>query len=453
MDVKTISREFIKPSSPTPNHLRTYKISLLDQFAPPVFFPYLVFHQAKQAASVTQTSQLLKNSLSKTLSFYFPLAGRAIDNLSIDCNDEGACYINARVNCSLWDYLKQPVISDLLKFLPDVVYSEVKPGGPVAVIQETVFSCGGIAIVLVVPHTIFDAACLIIFMRTWAAIARGSNGDERVPSPNFTASSIFPQTSSFPQEVTAAALASALDKKNADVVVRRFVFDGSVVADLKAKAMRSGVQNPTRAEVVFAFLLKCLMSALKAKSGGHQKAMLVTQAVNMRRKAVPAFSETSVGNFIWVAAMLCQVEETEWSSYVRQMREAMSPVNGELLKRLQGDGGLETLSKATKELGESLSKALSNGAEQIGFNSFCNIGVYDADFGWGKPIWIPSFIWAVTRPFFSIHFLDTKHGSGIEAWLGLDEQFMNLLEQDRELLSLASLDPSPLEIGLLRSNL
>ena len=48
---------------------------------------------------------------------------------------------------------------------------------------------------------------------------------------------------------------------------------------------------------------------------------------------------------------------------------------------------------------------------------------------------------------------DTRLGDGIEAWLTLDEQDMARLECNPELLTFASLDPSPLMVGHSIANL
>ncbi|XP_038698233.1 (13S,14R)-1,13-dihydroxy-N-methylcanadine 13-O-acetyltransferase AT1-like isoform X1 [Tripterygium wilfordii] len=440
MEVEIISTEFIKPSSPTPSHLRTYKLSLLDQFAPHVYFPHLVFYPANEI-SISETSQVLKQSLSKTLALYYPLAGKANDSLSIDCDDNGACYINARVNGNLRDYLKQPTLSTLAKVLPQEACKEVPPGARVVVIQETLFSCGCIAIAFVVPHSIFDAAAISTFMRTWASIARDPNDGGLFP--DFTASSIFPQnTTSVPQNST--SLTAAIVGKG-EFVVKRFVFDGSVINSLKDKAISSGVQNPTRVEVVSGLLLKCLKSALMVKSG-NPKSLCVTNTVNMRGKAVPPFSKSSVGNFLWLTSILSQGEDTELCTFVRQMREAISAINGDLVKRLEGDGGSKILSEFMKAFGESCSNALSRGAKAVGLNSWCNLGFYEADFGWGKPLWIPIICLAKPLPVFFMYLMDTRHGNGIEAWVVLDGEVMTLLERHEEFLSLALVDPNPLEL-------
>ena len=55
-------------------------------------------------------SQLLENSLSKTLSYYYPYAGKIKDDFIVDCNDVGVEVSNVRVYCPMSEILKQPYI-------------------------------------------------------------------------------------------------------------------------------------------------------------------------------------------------------------------------------------------------------------------------------------------------------------------------------------------------------
>ena len=47
-------------------------------------------------------------SLSQTLTRFYPLAGRIKANDSIDCNDDGAVFIEAQANVELSQILKDP---------------------------------------------------------------------------------------------------------------------------------------------------------------------------------------------------------------------------------------------------------------------------------------------------------------------------------------------------------
>ena len=76
MNVEIISKEIIKPSSPTPHHLRKFKLSFLDQLPPLFHFPIIWFYDNKKFVDVEpfERSRLLKESLAETLTHFYPLA-------------------------------------------------------------------------------------------------------------------------------------------------------------------------------------------------------------------------------------------------------------------------------------------------------------------------------------------------------------------------------------------
>ena len=107
-----VSRQTIKPSSPTPNHLRDFKISLLDQIAPPHYIPIVIFYSASDVsafgANIKMISDKLKTSLSDVLTLYYPFCGKLKGNSSVECNDVGVLYIESKVPANLSDILKKP---------------------------------------------------------------------------------------------------------------------------------------------------------------------------------------------------------------------------------------------------------------------------------------------------------------------------------------------------------
>ena len=118
--MEMISQEMIKPSDPTPDHLRNYNLSFLDQIAPSHYFPLISFYQSTQNCNLdhSQISQRLKSSFSSALTKFYPLAGRINGTLSIDCNDEGASYIEVQVHDQLSEVMKYGKIEDLTQYLP-----------------------------------------------------------------------------------------------------------------------------------------------------------------------------------------------------------------------------------------------------------------------------------------------------------------------------------------------
>ena len=98
------AKETIKTSSPTPQNLKIFKLSLLDQIAPPEYVLVIFYYACNDKAKVIKPQERidqLKESLSQALTLIYPLAGRVKDNIFIDCNDEGVYVLEAKGNCKL----------------------------------------------------------------------------------------------------------------------------------------------------------------------------------------------------------------------------------------------------------------------------------------------------------------------------------------------------------------
>ncbi|XP_039154821.1 salutaridinol 7-O-acetyltransferase [Eucalyptus grandis] len=149
MLVEVISREAVKPSSPTPHHLKTFNLCLLDQMTPAYYTPMMFFYPVHKPRGLSLTveciSSTLKKSLSEALARFYPLAGRLDrNNLHIDCNDAGILYVEAQVRGSLSEFLKKPEIGLLDEFLPLRGLSTTPEEESVLLgIQVNVFSCRG----------------------------------------------------------------------------------------------------------------------------------------------------------------------------------------------------------------------------------------------------------------------------------------------------------------------
>ncbi|KAJ4723781.1 vinorine synthase-like [Melia azedarach] len=450
MEVEIISKEFIKPSSPTPLHLKDHKLSFLDlYFGSNAYIPLVLYYPFNQDTGfssynvhrdVSKRLQILRQSLSETLSRFYPLAGRIKDSYFIECNDEGVYFAEAKVKCPLNEFLKHYNLSLISNFLPDLPKPKPGPGNCVASVQATAFSCGGIVVGIMVAHTVADGTAFSSFLKSWALTALKDT--EKVMSPKFNASSIFPSNDAYPRAVSSSPLL-VQPTKVGKFITRRFVFDALAIANLKAKAATSSsVQNPTRVEVVTALFGKCFKAVLK-ESYGSNKSFLLAHAVNLRRKARPPFSEYFMGNCFGVVPFICKAEEeTELHNSVCKFREALAKLNEDFVNSLQGDGGLVNFIEAIKRERETY---YTNPIDMIVCSSWCNFGFYDLDFGWGKPVWVsPLDFTQVGANSNTIVFMDTKDRNGIEAWVVLQEEQMVILERDKEFLAFATLDPSPL---------
>ncbi|MBA0550390.1 hypothetical protein Golob_021342 [Gossypium lobatum] len=188
------------------------------------------------------------------------------------------------------------------------------------------------------------------------------------------------------------------------------------------------------------------MATFKAKSG-IQKSTLITHAVNLRQRAVPQFSKHSMGNFLCMAAALVRANETGLDNLVCHLRKAIRKIDIDLITALQGDGGWLKYCECMKEIGKA-SHGTNDKIDLIVFSSWCNMGAYEIDFGWGKPTWVACApkTKSKTEMVNMVFLMDTKMGNGIEAWVYLEEQDMAMLEQNQELLAFGILEQSPLNL-------
>ncbi|CAJ2677626.1 unnamed protein product [Trifolium pratense] len=171
MEMELLSRETIKPSSPTPSHLRIYPLSFIDNIVFRKYLPLLYFYnQTKDIDQNFKISQLRK-SLSQLLSKYYPFAGRLKDKISIECNDHGVSFLVTKIKNKVSEILQNPSEKVLNSLFPDELqWKDMDWSDTLIAIQINGFSCGGMAIGICMSHKIGDVATLFNFMNDWSII-------------------------------------------------------------------------------------------------------------------------------------------------------------------------------------------------------------------------------------------------------------------------------------------
>ncbi|GMN62087.1 hypothetical protein TIFTF001_031159 [Ficus carica] len=432
-EVEIISRKAIKPSSPTSPQSRKLEFSLLDQVIPPIYTAVILFYtsntnQSNDSSfrSRSEKSDHLQKSLSKTLVHFYPLAGRLNNNTSIECNDEGAHFVEAEIHCRLSEFLKEPDPSLLSHLLPtsDPKATELARNA-VLLVQLTEFNCGGIAVSVCPSHKIADASSFCEFLKSWAAVARGH---DEVARPEFIGASMLPP-------VTDQQIERSLEALGDSFITKRFVFDVSKLANLKAK-IGSGVQQlvPTNVELVSAIFLRCAIAACQSTTGCFRPALLY-QTVNLRRRMAPPMPESTIGNLIWGFPVVVEEEsKMDVGDIVARMRKGLKDFCNEKANIFKGENGYSLVFESFKLEGEFF----KTGMRMYSCTSRCKFPFYEVDFGWGKPTWIMNPLYAMN----TMTLMDTKKGDGIEAWLTLEKQEMAVFESNEELLAFASINPS-----------
>ena len=191
MQLEIVSKETIKPLFSTPPELKLHHLCLFDRHAPYLYLHFLYFYQN------SSDSKLLKHSLSKALTFYYPFAGRLKDDCSINCNDMGVTILEARLRCPMSEFMNVYNLrhDEALKL---VCFDDMNDGSkdqrynPLLCVQLTRFECGGEVLCVFLSHKLADASTFTNFMNHWASLSRTGDHDmPLLPPPRFDAGSLF----------------------------------------------------------------------------------------------------------------------------------------------------------------------------------------------------------------------------------------------------------------------
>lgn len=415
-------QQLIKPSSPTPFHLKEHKLSFIDERIPHSYFPLILYYSSTTKTTnqeeIKLISQGLRKSLSDTLTEFYPLAGRINGQTSIDCNDEGIYYSEARIDIFLSDLIKSQDLAVIDELVPCKSNGNVSHEKEMVRVQVTFFNCGGLAIGICQSHRIGDGCTLSTFIKSWASKSCSTflqtNLMTMMISPVFNSANIFPPKGSI--DFRPNPKAPALQPPAENLVNKRFVFDSSVVDLLKTKANCS-----SRVEIVSALIWKSWMVALEIQDFETSVAF---HPVNLRGRSVPSLSEYCFGNIFQMAKGITNGGEgTNWISLVEKLRDGIRKIDKEYVQKLVGENGFEVSKNNFSEIGRTLSR---KDVHVIRFSSWCGFQLYKVDFGWGNPIWMSSASYSSKNHVF---LLDSTSSGGIEAWIAMADNEMTRFEK------------------------
>ncbi|KAH6801889.1 hypothetical protein C2S51_033335 [Perilla frutescens var. frutescens] len=418
IETKVTSTETIKPSSPTPKSMQKHQLSFLDQLAPPFFMPLVYFYSSNAQIPNSQKSNHLKKSLSEALSIYYPLAGRLVDNLHVDCNDGGVPFSEVQADCDLSQIITNPDPKYMNKFLP---YKLNDSQDFCMAVQATYFRCGGLAVGLIISHKVADALSFFLFANDWSAIAR--NGVGGIQLPKFDAATYFP-----PRNICGFKPSTGMMKE--ELASKIFTFPAKKITLLRERYGGGGdlpQRRPSRVEALSTFIWTRFITATGMK-GDPNKIYTVQHAVNLRTRIDPPLPEYHFGNISRLSITKPEVGDggliDGGVELLQKVREAIKAVNGGYVAQLkEGEKHLSLMKERMGQLNKGELVSFS-------FTSLCRFPLYEADFGWGKPVWVGS----AGFPYKNlVTFMDTRNGDGIEAWIHLTKEDMEKFEADFEL--------------------
>ncbi|XP_010525616.1 PREDICTED: BAHD acyltransferase At5g47980-like [Tarenaya hassleriana] len=430
MKVEILFKDTIKPSSLTSHRLKTVELSFIDEKMAPVFVGGLFFYNYN-GADKAEISGKLKNSLSETLTCFYPLTGRINDKV-IECNDEGALFIEARASVLLSDLLVNPDPLTLVALMPS--RSPKAELWPLLLVQVTFFSCGGFVLGVLIPHIVADVTTVSIFLRGWAATARG-HGD--MVTPNYLSSSmIFPRLPHQEPYPMPKDERNHVTTKKPEFVTKRFVFEADKINLLKVRAASEQVKDPTRFESIVGLLWCCLTRATRSDNG-VQKPSSVQFPVNIRNTNIsPILSENSMGNIVLSVSVDTDGSETGLEQMVRKLRDNKEKT----LEKFRTMEAMKFAEEYEKQRWDFMCRMISGAIDGHIFTSWARTGFYEVDLGFGNPNWVTAN--NLNWEFEVFILMDTENGRGIEVWVSLMNDKMSALEEDHELLQFATPNPS-----------
>ncbi|KAI5664943.1 hypothetical protein M9H77_24266 [Catharanthus roseus] len=423
-------QQLIRPSSPTPFHLKEHKLSFIDEMIPHSYFPLILYYSSTTKTTnqeeIKLISQGLRNSLSDTLTEFYPLAGRIKGQTSIDCNDEGIYYSEARIDICLSDLIKSQDLAVIDELVPCKSNGNVSDEKEMVRVQVTFFDCGGLAIGICQSHRIGDGCTLSTFIKSWASKSCSTflqtNLMTMMISPVFNSANIFPPKGSpdFRPNPKPISLQPPIDQK---VVNKHFIFDPSLIHILKKRVLNQfpadEIENPSRLEIISALIWKSWMVALNIQDS------IAFHPVNLRGKIIPSLSKYSFGNLFQMAKGIIkgtELESTNWISLVEKLRAGIRKIDKEYGQKLVGENGSEISRTNMMQIAQAL---YMGDVDIIKFSSWGAFQLYKVDFGWGNPIWVSTASHSCKN---MVNMFDSSCG-GIEAWIAMVDNEMPKFEK------------------------
>ncbi|KAG2308103.1 hypothetical protein Bca52824_027851 [Brassica carinata] len=429
LEIEVMGREVIKPATPSPqSHIQ---LSLLDITVPAMYVSTIFLYKSEDlvTASPGIISKRLKSSLSETLSRFYPLAGE-IEGVSINCNDRGAVFTEARTNLLLPEFLKTPNVDSLAELRPKIEDGDSPTGWPLLSVGVTFFGSGsGVAVSVNVSHRICDAASLLTLVTDWSDTMADKKTNAR--THQFAEGTIYPPA---PPHMALQSLIT--DSKKC--VRNRFVFEPSKIAELKRKAASESVEMPTRVEAISSLIWKCATNASRSNLMAPGSTLMFI-AVDLRlRVPLSVLSPDAIGNLQTAFFLKKEAEsKLEMQETVAAFRTAKEEVNKMLNDNVQSN----TLGQGLLNMMGSFASEFKPDRDIYTMSSWCRKPFYGVDFGWGSPVWIGSASHTVYEKMVYVLLIDSKDGEGVEAWISLPAEDMPVFVHDQELLAYAVLNP------------
>ncbi|KAF7068417.1 hypothetical protein CFC21_074188 [Triticum aestivum] len=388
-EVKVVESCMVAPSAQTPRHglwLSPLDLMLVNRGHTPTVY----FYRSESGGDFFDVARL-KAAMAKALVAFYPLAGRLgvggrDGRAVIDCAGQGALFVAARSELAVDDFSGFKPSPELRRlFVPRV--EDYSPPVMCAV-QVTFLKCGGVALGTALHHVAADAISAFHFFETWSAFSRdGDAAAAAALEPPFHDRTLLRARS--PPFVHPDALTVFCPKLNLStepsarpVVSEAFDISKDQVAALKSACVSGEGGRVSTFCAVSAHVWRCVCVARRLPPDATTR---LTFPASVRRSLRPPLPAGYFGNgVIWLGAA-GQVRDVASSgseglpSVADRIRGAVRRMDDELVRSAVDYFELTTEADSKPAPGRMAETELR-------VISWLGMPVYDADFGWGKPL-------------------------------------------------------------------
>ncbi|KAK7349093.1 hypothetical protein VNO77_06177 [Canavalia gladiata] len=366
--------------------------SNVDLVVPNFHTPSVYFYRASGASNFFD-ARVLKEALSKVLVPFYPMAGRLRRDedgrVEIDCDGQGVLFVEADTGAVIDDFGDFAPTLELRQLIPAVDYSQGIETYPLLVLQVTHFKCGGVSLGVGMQHHVADGASGLHFINTWSDVARGLDVsippfiDRTIlrardpPRPVFDhieykpppAMKTLPQATKPGSDIAAAVSIFKLTRDQLNALKAKSKEDGNTISYSSYEMLAGHVWR----------------SVCKARELPEDQETKLYIATDGRSRLQPPPPPGYFGNVIFTTTPIAVagnlMSKPTWYAASR-IHNALTRMDNEYLR-----SALDFL-----ELQPDL-KALVRGAHtfkcpNLGITSWTRLPIHDADFGWGRPIFM-----------------------------------------------------------------
>ncbi|PIA45899.1 hypothetical protein AQUCO_01600269v1 [Aquilegia coerulea] len=378
----------IQPFEETPKHILW--TSNVDQLFR-VHIPSVYFFKPDGSSNFFD-ADLLRGALSKVLVPFYPVAGRLKKDrngrLEIECNGEGALFVEAYTESNIVDLGDFEPSMELMQLIPSLGKGQDIFSSPLMLLQVTYFNCGGVSLGVAAQHTVLDGIAGTQFINSWARVARGLD----IKIPPFINRTLLraqqPPTPSFPHiehQPPPAVLKSSNQKlETSPISAATFKITRDHINSLKAKCNNEfdPIVKFSSYEVLAGHVWRC---ASKARNLENDQETSVSIVVDGRTRLNPPLPFQYLGNALFHVTPRTtsgDIVSKPLVHAVKKVHDTLGRADNEYLR-----SALDYL-ELQPDLSSLVRSSHTFGCPNLGFTSWCRMPLHDADFGWGKPVYM-----------------------------------------------------------------